>query len=111
MRGSNTRQTTATQRLDDSDAQFFRRIQLICSNNVVHAPSYYAEQHRLRTPEGFSRPINVAQLYTPFDMMKIQDMDEFVSHVPRMPLVLQPHDVYHEDWIRFIQVRIPLWSL
>lgn len=36
--------------------------------------------------------------------MKIQDMDDFYENMPRMPKVLVPHDVYHEDWIRFIQV-------
>jgi hypothetical protein len=60
---------------------------------------------QLAAPEGFSRPINAAQPYTPFETMKIQDMDDFAEHIPRMPLVLQPHDVYHEDWIRLMQVR------
>ena len=41
--------------------------------------------------------------------MKIQDMDDFFENLPRMPKVLVPHDVYHEDWIRFMQV-IPLVS-
>jgi hypothetical protein len=36
--------------------------------------------------------------------MKIQDMDDFYETMPRMPKVLVPHDVYHEDWIRFMQV-------
>ena len=36
--------------------------------------------------------------------MKIQDMDDFYENMPKMPMVLVPHDVYHEDWIRFIQV-------
>jgi hypothetical protein len=39
--------------------------------------------------------------------MKIQDMDDFYETMPRMPKVLVPHDVYHEDWIRFIQVCLP----
>jgi len=39
--------------------------------------------------------------------MKIQDMDDFYENMPRMPKVLVPHDVYHEDWIRFIQVGFP----
>lgn len=59
----------------------------------------------LRPPEGFNRPPNLAQAYTWFDIMKIQDMDDFFDTMPRMPLVLVPHDVYHEDWIRFMQVR------
>jgi hypothetical protein len=39
--------------------------------------------------------------------MKIQDMEDFYENMPRMPKVLVPHDVYHEDWIRFIQVGSP----
>lgn len=62
-------------------------------------------QQMLTAPEGFSRPPNLAQPYTHFEMMKIQDMDDFLEVIPRMPLVLVPHDVYHEDWIRFMNVR------
>lgn len=67
------------------------------------------EQPRmLPPPDGFSRPANLAQSYTFFDTMKIQDMDDFYENLPRMPKVLVPHDVYHEDWIRFISVRLPI---
>jgi hypothetical protein len=66
------------------------------------------EQPRmLPPPDGFSRPANLAQSYTFFDTMKIQDMEDFYENMPRMPKVLVPHDVYHEDWIRFIQVCLP----
>lgn len=58
----------------------------------------------LAAPEGFSRPPNLAQSYTPFDIIKIQDMDDFYEVIPRMPLVLVTHDVYHEDWIRLMTV-------
>ena len=68
------------------------------------------EAQMLSAPEGFSRPPNLAQPYTHFEMMKIQDMDDFLEVIPRMPLVLVPHDVYHEDWIRFMNVRCPLSS-
>ena len=64
------------------------------------------EPQMLPPPDGFSRPANLAQSYTFFDTMKIQDMDDFYENMPRMPKVLVPHDVYHEDWIRFIQVRV-----
>jgi hypothetical protein len=64
------------------------------------------EPQMLSPPDGFSRPANLAQSYTFFDTMKIQDMDDFYENMPRMPKVLVPHDVYHEDWIRFIQVRV-----
>lgn len=67
--------------------------------------SYPGEQ-QLSSPPCFSRPVNAAQPYTPFETMKIQDMDDFAGQVPRMPAVLQPHDVYHEDWIRIMQVCI-----
>jgi hypothetical protein len=50
-------------------------------------------------------------LYTFFDTMKIQDMDDFYDNMPRMPKVLVPHDVYHEDWIRFIQVAFARFHL
>jgi hypothetical protein len=66
---------------------------------------HLTDQQQLAAPEAFSRPPNAAQLYTPFDTMKVSDMDDLQDTVNRMPLVLQPHDVYNEDWIRFIQVR------
>ncbi|EIN10391.1 hypothetical protein PUNSTDRAFT_51038 [Punctularia strigosozonata HHB-11173 SS5] len=64
----------------------------------------------LSTPEGFSRPPNLAQPYTAFETLKIQDMDDFSNYIPRMPLVLMPHDVYHEDWIRFMQDVHLAWT-
>ena len=69
------------------------------------------EPHMLPPPDGFSRPANLAQSYTFFDTMKIQDMDDFYENMPRMPMALVPHDVYHEDWIRFIQVRVTRFIL
>lgn len=63
----------------------------------------------LPPPDGFSRPANLAQSYTFFDTMKIQDMDDYYENMPRMPKVLVPHDVYHEDWIRFNQVHLPVF--
>lgn len=65
----------------------------------------------LAAPEGFSRPPNLAQPYTPFEVMKIQDMDDFLDVLPRMPKVLLTHDVYHDDWIRFATVSLLLHSL
>lgn len=51
-------------------------------------------QEQLPAPEGFSRPINAAQPYTPFETMKILDMDEFLdNYIPKMPPVLQPVSV------------------
>ena len=47
---------------------------------------------QLQTPEGFLRPVNQAQPYTPFESLRVQDMEEFLDRIPRMPLVLQPHE-------------------
>jgi len=63
------------------------------------------ESLQLAAPEAFSRPPNAAQPYTPFNVMRIQDMDDFYDQIPRMPLVLDTHDVYHQDWIRFMNAR------
>jgi len=64
----------------------------------------------LPPPDGFSRPANLAQSYTFFEVMKIQDMDDFYETMPKMPKVLVPHDVYHEDWIRFSQDVALAWA-
>jgi hypothetical protein len=56
-------------------------------------------------PHPFARPPNTAQAHTPFSMMKIQGMDQFYSQIPSMPLVLDTHDVQHQDWSLFIEVR------
>ncbi|KAI0068966.1 hypothetical protein BV25DRAFT_68519 [Artomyces pyxidatus] len=71
---------------------------------------YQEQQQMLPPPDGFNRPPNLAQSYTWFDTMKIQDMDAFYDNMPRMPLVLVPHDVYHEDWIRFMQDLALAWA-
>ncbi|KZT72679.1 hypothetical protein DAEQUDRAFT_595388 [Daedalea quercina L-15889] len=68
------------------------------------------QSQMLSAPEGFARPPNLAQPYTHFEMMKIQDMDDFLEVIPRMPLVLVPHDVYHEDWIRLMNDLAMAWS-
>lgn len=65
---------------------------------AMHVPDpNTADQGQLAAPEGFSRPINAAQAFTPFEKMKVQDMDELVQSAPRMPAVLQPHDTYQVD--------------
>ncbi|TFK56151.1 hypothetical protein OE88DRAFT_1731772 [Heliocybe sulcata] len=62
-------------------------------------------------PEGFARPPNLAQPYTPFDRMKVLDLDELeVLAPPRMPVVLGPHDVYPEDWNRLMQDVTLAWT-
>ncbi|KAJ7228940.1 hypothetical protein GGX14DRAFT_346039 [Mycena pura] len=65
---------------------------------AMHVPDpNTADQGQLAAPEGFSRPINAAQAFTPFEKMKVQDMDDLVQNAPRMPAVLQPHDTYQAD--------------
>lgn len=68
------------------------------------------QQQQLPAPEAFSRPINAALPYTPFETMKIQDMDEFFDHIPRMPLALKPHDVHNEDWFRLMEDLSLSWA-
>ncbi|KAJ3904873.1 hypothetical protein F5879DRAFT_31063 [Lentinula edodes] len=64
----------------------------------------------LAAPECFSRPINAAHPYTPFEPMKIQDMDLFLESLPRMPIVLQTHDVYNADWTRLMDDVRLAWA-
>ncbi|KAJ4472197.1 hypothetical protein J3R30DRAFT_3298924 [Lentinula aciculospora] len=64
----------------------------------------------LAAPECFSRPINAAHPYTPFEPMKIQDMDLFLESSPRMPVVLQTHDVYSTDWTRLMDDIAMGWA-
>ena len=73
---------------------------------AVTQPVHVTEQQPMPAPEGFSRPPNPAQPYTRFDTFKVTDMDDFFETVPRMPLVLVQHDVYHDDWIRMMTVSI-----
>ncbi|KAG1892776.1 hypothetical protein F4604DRAFT_1564513 [Suillus subluteus] len=68
------------------------------------------ESLQLAAPEAFSRPPNAAQPYTPFSVMRIQEMDKFYDQIPRMPLVLDTHDVYHQDWIRFMNDLALAWA-
>ncbi|KAF7355088.1 hypothetical protein MSAN_01424300 [Mycena sanguinolenta] len=77
---------------------------------VPMAESMTNDQGQLAAPEGFSRPINAAQAFTPFEKMKVQDMDSIVDNPPRMPAVLQPHDVYPADWNRMMQDLCLAWT-
>ena len=65
------------------------------------------EPHQLPAPEAFSRAINAANSYAPFDNIKVIDMDDLLheAKVPKMPIVLTTHDIYPDDWKRYIQVR------
>ena len=64
------------------------------------------ESHQLPAPEAFSRAINAANSYAPFDNIKVIDMDDLhEAKIPKMPIVLTTHDIYPDDWKRYIQVR------
>ena len=64
------------------------------------------EPQQLPAPEAFSRAINAANSYAPFDSMKVLDMDDlYDTKIPKMPMVLTTHDIYQDDWKRCIQVR------
>ncbi|KAF7301521.1 Protein transport protein sec22 [Mycena indigotica] len=62
------------------------------------------DQGQLPAPDGFSRPVSAITTFTPFDKMRLDDMNELVLSAPRMPVVLQAHDVQGGDWTRFMQV-------
>ncbi|KAF7331865.1 hypothetical protein MKEN_00066600 [Mycena kentingensis (nom. inval.)] len=68
------------------------------------------DQGQLPAPEGFSRPVNTHQLFTPFEKMKVQDMNELVINAPRMPVALQSHDVLPSDWGRLMQDLCLAWT-
>ncbi|KAJ7068008.1 hypothetical protein C8F01DRAFT_586101 [Mycena amicta] len=68
------------------------------------------DQGQLPSPEGFNRPVNTALAFTPFEKMKVQDMTELVLSAPRMPVALQPHDVYPSDWARLMQDLCLAWT-
>ena len=53
-----------------------------------------SENGRPYAPNCFSRPPSAARSYTQFETVKIQDMDDLVKVIPRMPAVLTTHDVH-----------------
>ncbi|KAF8631278.1 hypothetical protein AX15_002604 [Amanita polypyramis BW_CC] len=61
-------------------------------------------------PECFSRAVNPGVAFPPFDPIRVQDMDEFLDHLPKLPLVVQTHDVNHHDWIRLVQDLSLAWG-
>jgi len=75
-----------------------------------YAPQQQDASQQLTTPDAFTRPRNAALSYTPFETIRIQDMDEFERNLPKMPLVMQTHDVYHEDWIRLMTDLSLAWT-
>lgn len=69
------------------------------------SPHMPGEPRQLPAPEAFSRPINAANSFAPFEMAKIQNMEEIYERAPKMPAVLTTHDIYQDDWKRCMQVR------
>ncbi|KAG0702350.1 hypothetical protein DFH29DRAFT_999448 [Suillus ampliporus] len=74
------------------------------------SPNPSAESSQLSAPRAFSRPPNATQPYTPFGMMRIQDMDQFYTQIPSMPLVLDTHDICHKDWNIFVNDLALAWT-
>jgi hypothetical protein len=73
--------------------------------------SPHTEPHQLPAPEAFSRAINAANSYAPFDSMKVIDMDDlYEAKVPKMPIVLTTHDIYPDDWKRCTQDLARSWT-
>ncbi|KAF8165047.1 hypothetical protein B0H34DRAFT_220908 [Crassisporium funariophilum] len=80
------------------------------SPNMPHA-TIPGDPQQLPAPEGFSRPINAANSFVPFDIMKIQDMEAlYEQKIAKMPLVLTTHDIHQEDWKRCIQDLARSWT-
>jgi len=71
------------------------------------------EPQQLPAPEAFSRPINAANTFSPFDPVKVLDMDEIYDtrKLPRMPSLLLTHDIRPDDWKRCMQVVYFLLTL
>ncbi|KAF8076095.1 hypothetical protein FPV67DRAFT_397137 [Lyophyllum atratum] len=76
----------------------------------VPFPGDQGPPQQLAAPEGFSRPVNGSHPFTPFDIVKVQDMERFWSEIPRMPNVLVTHDVFEEDWSRLMQDIALAWA-
>ncbi|KAF8351181.1 hypothetical protein F5887DRAFT_1068925 [Amanita rubescens] len=69
------------------------------------------DRNQPTVPDCFTRGVNTALSFPAFDPIKIQEMDEFLERLPKLPLVLQSHDVNHHDWIRLTQVDMLLTCL
>jgi hypothetical protein len=73
--------------------------------------SFPSESTQLAAPEGFSRPVNMALPFTMFPDTFLQGMNRFYDGVPRMPNVLQAHDVLDDDWMRLMKVCLARSSI
>jgi len=68
------------------------------------------DRHQPTVPDCFTRGVNPTLSFPAFDPIKIQEMDEFFERLPKLPLVLQSHDVTHHDWIRLTQDLSLTWA-
>lgn len=69
------------------------------------------QEQLLASPEAFNRAINRNLPFTPFPMLKIQNMDDFLDDLIRpQPAVLSSHDVQPEDWGRFMNDLMLAWK-
>ncbi|KAF5321894.1 hypothetical protein D9619_001021 [Psilocybe cf. subviscida] len=66
---------------------------------------------QLPAPEAFSRPLNMANSFVPFETAKVRDMDDiYDTKLPKMPPALATHDIYPEDWQRCMQDLGRAWE-
>ncbi|KAF6762553.1 hypothetical protein DFP72DRAFT_876213 [Ephemerocybe angulata] len=65
---------------------------------------------QLAAPEAFSRAINAKLPYHKFGRTLVHRMDDFFSHMPKMPQNLESHDVRNEDWFRFMEDLTLAWT-
>jgi hypothetical protein len=82
------------------------------SSSFGRSPYVPEDPQQLPAPEAFSRPINAANSFSPFDPLKVLDMDEvYDTHwkLPKMPSLLSTHDVRPDDWKRCMQVFLIPW--
>lgn len=84
------------------------------TNALGTGPEFHPSSHMAvitdSAPHPFTRQRNTDQAYTPFNTMWIQDMDQFYSQIPSMPLVLETHDVHHQDWSTFVDNLALAWK-
>lgn len=64
----------------------------------------------LAAPDCFSRPINAALPYFPFEPINVHEMNNFFKGIlPKLPNVCETHDMRSDDWRRFIEDLTKAW--
>ncbi|KAH6915444.1 hypothetical protein BKA70DRAFT_1258963 [Coprinopsis sp. MPI-PUGE-AT-0042] len=65
----------------------------------------------LAAPDCFSRPINAALPYFPFEPINVHAMNNFFKGImPKLPNVCETHDMRSDDWQRFIEDLTKAWT-